>query len=526
MLNDSVGFNGRPSTPVRIVRSPVKVETEATQQNFVCSRSQFASLFAESSLLCTSCPQPSRFINVTRITEHRHIIEVVFVCELGRHKRTWSSSEVHPDKRSFRVNDDFALSWLSCGGEGRMYESFFEAVSCGKVNRHGWDETIAAALPLIDAMAELYVYFPNIVAANEEAKRLRCGCKIGTDCQHNRSQRKSCKKFRSAAPYGTTTLMNHTSKETSGDILAQFVVDNGALVSFGRGENQSKDKLGSDLASLFAAEVLDSIELCISDQSGACQRSYMDHIIKNSKHRRAKVGYDPWHMEKSMRKCIDEIIGTRRAKTSAEQKQSRDGKRTVSVYPEFSQLGITSDSLLRWVRTLRKDLSDTDDVFAEEVEALWMGSYDWMTKRAKERNVLLSEAFQFTYQMMLDDLLPQVLASRFAVFTSEEESFHNVCRVYWRKGVPYGLANYCARRSLVALDWQENHRKKKRSYTFRQSLLQLFWHDRGQATIAGAASAKASLISQSWYMPLMPPLSLPPPVVSWRSRRRKVNSEN
>jgi hypothetical protein len=522
-LNDSVGFNGRPSTPVRIVRPPstpsVSDFIETTQRNFVCSRAKFDLLFDVSQSICTSCTEPSHFSKIVGITEHRHVIEVTFCCELGRHRRIWTSSELHADKRSFRINDDFALSWLSCGGEGRMYQSFFEAVSCGKVSRNNWDETIAAALPLIDAMAELYVYVPNIVMANDEAKRLRCGCKIGMDCQHNRSQRKSCKRFKSAAPLATTTVMNHTSKETSGDVLAQIIVDNNTLVNFGRGENQSKDKLGSDLASRFVAEVLEKIDLCVSDQSGACQKSYLDHIISNEKHSSAKVAYDPWHMEKSMRKELNDIIDARRVKNPTEKKQIKDGKRTVLLFPEFAQLSITADSILRWVRTLRKEFQSVDDHEAEDVEFHWRSSYDWMINRAEERGVHLSTEFKERYEVMLEDLLPSVLASRYSVFTSEEESFHNLGRVYWRKGMAYSLPNYRARRNLVALHWQENHRKKENTYQFRQLLLQLFQYDRGQVVIVEAENAKSLLLPPSWYLPLLPRLR---PVLSWHNRRRKV----
>jgi hypothetical protein len=511
-----VGFIHQPISPVRVVRLPSKsAQAEITQQNFVCSHAQFSLLFSSSFRTCTACDITSQFTRVLSITEHRHVIEVTFACELGRHRRVWSSSEKHADGQSYRLNDDFALSWLSCGGEGQMYQSFFEAVSCGNVSRDGWDETTASALPLIDAIAQLFVYVPNIATANEEAKRLQCGCKIGSDCQHNRSQRKSCKKFKSAAPFATTTVMNHTSADTSGDILAQFIIDKESLVMFGRGENQSKDKLGSDLASKFVAEVLDRIDLCISDQSGSCQKSYLDQIVSNSKHAKAKVGFEPWHMEKSMRKDLETLINTRRPKTEAEKKEIKDGKRTVLVYPEFGQLKITADSLLRWLRTLRKDFSDVDDCFAEEVEHYWLSSHDWVVERAQSRGVPLSAKFEDAYQSMLEDLLPSVLASRFAVFTSEEESLHNLCRVYWRKGVSYGLANYRARRNLVALDWQENHRKSKNSYQFRQILLQRFQQDRGLATIRAAVSATSMVVSPSWFVPLMPP-----PVMSWHSRRR------
>lgn len=56
-----------------------------------------------------------------------------------------------------------------------MFESFFSLVSCGSVSLYAWNTTVTHVLPVIDAMAEFYVYALNIAEANREAEAKGCG---------------------------------------------------------------------------------------------------------------------------------------------------------------------------------------------------------------------------------------------------------------------------------------------------------------------------------------------------------------
>lgn len=135
---------------------------------------------------------------------------------------------------------------------------------------------------------------------------------IGSDCQHDRSQRKGCKRFDSAARFGVTTVQNHASLETNGKILAQIIVTCDTLEEHGMGQHQSKDKLGSEIVIKLIASKLDRIDLCISDQSSSCRKSYEDHIISSSKHSHVKLGYDPWHVDKALFGKIEDVVRKKR----------------------------------------------------------------------------------------------------------------------------------------------------------------------------------------------------------------------
>jgi hypothetical protein len=439
--------------------------------NFVCNTDRIFELF-EQYRTCSVCGTPQQPVR-GQTKQHGLVLEIFFRCD-RQHSTSWTSSAEQAD-HTYRINTDFAASWLFCGMEGNQFENFFDLVECGRISRKQWSEIVAGTFSEISKLEEA-VYFGNISTANEEVQRTGRGTIISTDCQHNRPQRYAVR-FDNHARFAVQTAMDKSSAASSGNLLGQLTVTPEMLTLAKRGPTQSKDKLGSEIMSHILASALDRIDLCVSDMSGSTRESYECYVVSNSKHTHAKMGFDPWHTDKSIAKDLLAVL-THRTRRTLEEKQREGGRVQYRMtYPEFEKLDIKVSSFLKYLRSIRRDLHDTDDHFADMVRNLWTDeSWLWVQERAKKKKVALSDTFEVAYKKMLSDTVDRVVDSRYRIFTSEEESFHSMGRVYWRKGVPYGIEMFSARRGLQALDWNENHFRKSKepkTFRFRRALLDM-----------------------------------------------------
>ena len=63
----------------------------------------------------------------------------------------------------------------------------------------------------------------------------------------------------------------------------------------------------------------------------------------------------------------------------------------------------------------------------------------------------------------------------FGYKTDLEESFHRVTLKYWKKGTSYQFEEYCTRRALAALNWNENRdNNSENTYYFRKTIADQF----------------------------------------------------
>jgi len=205
------------------------------------------------------------------------------------------------------------------------------------------------------------------------------------------------------------------------------------------------------------------------------QAVYRDYLM--IRHPLLQLGMDPWHLDKYLAKLIRQTFFEKTVKLTPEELAQRnpdDRKLTrLEWAAELDICDFTAEHFLQWVRALRLEYSNLQ-IGDVEFRKKWLEAAVWLQDRAGERLMLCSESFFEAFAEFLSKTVDSVCASRFRVFTSEEESFHNVGMKYWRKGYKYTPEDYMARRSLQALDWNEHHGNPGKTNRFRDILLQRF----------------------------------------------------
>ena len=288
--------------------------------------------------------------------------------------------------------------------------------------------------------AEDRQYQLNIRAANQQTQiNIQNAVTLGFDCQHSRSQRSF-----GPAPFATATFINHTPGPKYQQILYQSHMSTILMKEDGLLGSESKDKIVTQNGLEILGLHLMKIQKGICDMSSSGNKSWTDVIAKSKKHFGAICANCSWHKAKSLAKNFKTKLLEHRTKL----KVPIGNQQYICTYPELNELGITS----------------------AKIRNHWI----WCQKMSPGNSVEMREAFVEIvdfYDMLCDHTLAQKTKDAFddwvekeatnlekycdGLLTDLEESFHNMNKKYWRKGVQYSFRNYMARRALAALDWCE-----------------------------------------------------------------------
>ena len=365
-------------------------------------------------------------------------LEIKLACEECGTKISWNSSLQYPDT-SFQINRDIARALTTSGGERSDLFRFFDSLRCGMYCASSFDSTVDIMETVIFE-EEDRCYQLNIRNANQEFQlNTQNATIIGFDCQHSRSQHAF-----GPAPFATATFINHTPGPGYKQILFQSHISTALMKKDGLVGSESKDKIVTHNGLKVMELHLNKIQKGICDMSSSGNKSWTEVIAKSNKHRGAICANCAWHKTKSIAKNFKTKLLEHRTKL----KVKIGNQEYVRTYPELGELGITVKKIRNyWIWCQHQfpgNPAAMGEAFMDVVDFYDMLSDHTLTQETKDAFEEWVEKEAMHLEKYCDGLL-----------TDLEESFHNLNKKYWRKGVQYSFRNYMAKRALAALDWCE-----------------------------------------------------------------------
>jgi hypothetical protein len=392
-------------------------------------------------------------------------LEIKLACEECGAQISWKSSLQYPDT-SFQVNRDIARSLTTSGGERSDLFRFFDSLRCGMYCSSSFDATVDIVETVIFEEEDRQ-YQLNIRTANQEFQtNIQNATVVGFNCQHSRSQRSF-----GPAPFATATFINHTPGPGYKQILFQSHMSTNLMKADGLVGLESKDKIVTHNGLKIMELHLNKIQKGICDMSSSGNKSWTEVIAKSNKHHGAICANCAWHKTKSIAKSFKTKLLEHKTKL----KTKVGNREYIRTYPELGELGITAKKIQNhWIWCQKQfpgNPAAMGEAFMDVVEFYDMLSDHTLTQDTKDAFESWVEKEATHLERYCDGLL-----------TDLEESFHNLNKKYWRKGVQYSFRNYMARRALAALDWCEQTHFRSNSpintysnkYLFEKRIAQAF----------------------------------------------------
>ena len=273
---------------------------------------------------------------------------------------------------------------------------------------------------------------------NNNFRKTKKGSIIAMDEQHSRSQRAY-----GIAPHCSAVVMSHTTNK----ILSLNHADEEETKKL---HIKCKAKASRILSFKDIADKLDCISYVVVDGCASVENSVKKYINSRSKHNNVMIKKDLWH------KC--KLIGKDwKSKTNERTKLYGPYK-----YPTLQT--ISSDKIKRHFSYCSEICGGSKDKFIE----VWNGGIEHFMKKKEIRHQSEeAEILKKFFEKHVDDIEYYDLAYR----TFQCESFHHLTTKYCPKGVSFSFNIYKMRKSLAALDWNENYGKKDKTYRFRDIVM-------------------------------------------------------
>lgn len=336
---------------------------------------------------------------------------------------------------SFEINKLIPSAAALCGLEMKRVSEFLGTVDVLCPSRSVMYRTETQLAQTIIAVGDAEMN-KQIALANQRPE----GIVIAIDEQHSRSQRAGKR-----APYCSAVFIDDS---------------NGKVVTLAHASNEEAKRLNvkclakaSRVTGLKTiAAKLNKIDMIVVDGCAASENDLNDHVRSVRRHHDCRLNKDLWHKAKSLGKAWFRLT-------------TKKVSRGKLMYPNLARIPVKT--VKRHWTYCAQNCEENVDRF----QALWLERIDhWnIDLELPEDGEEYLALTQFIEQYIKH--INQYISAK---YTSNTESFHHVANKYCSKGLWRSFNVYKARKTLAALDWNENYKKEPRTYTFRRQILSKF----------------------------------------------------
>lgn len=440
---------------------------------------------------CASCKPSMCKYYIDKLQIIGHGVEIRFRCPES-HQSIWRSSRQFPDGSLECNRDSIAASVLS-GIEFKQFKEYHQVMRLAHPKKDSYKATNDKFMAGVVRKKYQEELKSRIAAANERGKPTI----LKIDGNFSRSQRplrstKSGNTKGGPAPHGTVTILDSTDPDCA-VVIHQEHVHNRDLDN----PTQSKESLGLRKAATYISDKLNEISMVVTDGGKSAGSTFRTYI--QPKHPKAILTICAWHSVKVEIKKWTKVIGeTERHKDEQNEDEEGEKKRSrkkrlkhptlqpitakkMKTHLQYSLRSSVPYNLRKYLGFSRSNPETRFDLLPPEVLEIILKYYEdcygvnkgLETILGMQRDRITGALKHWTdhYEILESDakVLQHYLneaSNRLKMyshnqFTSENESFHRVCNIYYSKIRSYSDQTYNDRRILAAFHWNHIQESKK-----------------------------------------------------------------